>query len=72
MKKLLSPNVQLSLGYEFTPVFATRLAVNAWQSKAGIAGKWADLGDAGTPLYWKWTYVAPSIDFMFDMTNFLW
>ena len=71
MKKLLSPNVQLSLGYEFTPVVSARLAVNAWQSKAGIAGKWADLGDFGAPLYWKWTYVAPSIDVMFDMTHFL-
>lgn len=71
MKKLLSPNVQFSFGYEFTPVVAARLAIDAWQSKAGIAGKWADLGDFGEPVYWKWTYVAPSIDVMFDMTHFL-
>lgn len=71
LKKLLSPNVQLSLGYEFTPVVAARLSVDAWQSKAGIAGKWADLGNVGQELKWKWNYVAPSIDVMFDMTNFL-
>ena len=69
--KLLSPNVQFAVGYEFNPVVKGRFSVNAWQSKAGIEGKWADLGNNGTPLYWKWKYVAPSVDVMFDLTNFL-
>ena len=69
-KDLISYNVQAALGYNFTSAIGARLSVNAWQSKAGIAGKWADLGDFGAPLYWKWTYVAPSIDVMFDMTHF--
>ena len=30
-KDLISPNVQLGLGYNFTPVFAMRLQANAWQ-----------------------------------------
>ena len=34
-KDLLSPNVQLGLGYQFSPVFAARIQANAWQSKGG-------------------------------------
>ena len=30
---LLSPNVQLGLGYQFSPVFGMRLQANGWQSK---------------------------------------
>ena len=29
---LISPNVQLGLGYQFSPVFAMRLQANGWQS----------------------------------------
>ena len=35
-KDLISPNVQVTVGRQFTPVFGARLAVNAWQSRAGI------------------------------------
>ena len=35
---LLSPNVQLGLGYQFSPVFGMRLQANGWQSKGGWAG----------------------------------
>lgn len=66
---LLSPTAQLGVGYQFTPVFAARLSVNAWQSKAGINGKWLPESANGDDLYWKWNYVAPSIDAMFDLTN---
>ena len=34
-KDLISPNVQLGLGYQFSPVFGARLQANAWQSKGG-------------------------------------
>ena len=34
-KDLISPNVQLGLGYQFSPVFGVRLQANAWQSKGG-------------------------------------
>lgn len=34
--KLLSPNVQLGLGYQFSPVFALRLQANGWQSKGEV------------------------------------
>ena len=58
--KLLSPNAQLAVGYQFSPVFGLRLAVNAWQSK-GIY----------KPETWKWNYVAPTVDAMFNLTNLL-
>ncbi len=65
--QLISPNAQLSLGYQFSPVFGTRLSVNAWQSKAGI-----DLNRYSTiDEQWSWKYVAPSIDAQIDMTNLL-
>ncbi len=57
-KDLISPNVQVALGRQFTSVFGARLAANAWQSKAG-------LGDNK----WKWMYVAPGIDLTFNLSN---
>ena len=35
---LVSPNIQVAGGYQFTPVWGLRLAVNAWQSKGGSDG----------------------------------
>ena len=35
---LLSPNLQLGLGYQFSPVFGMRFQINGWQSKGGWAG----------------------------------
>jgi len=63
-KKLVSPNVQIAAGYQFTPVWGLRLAVNGWQSKAGsnlTSGKY----------YWKWNYVAPMADVTIDLTNWI-
>ena len=34
--KLLSPNVQLGLGYQFSPAFAARIQVNGWQSRLQV------------------------------------
>lgn len=62
---LLSPNVQIGVGYEFNPWFAARLSVDFWQSKAGVKR------DANNTYKWSWNYVAPSIDAMFDITNFV-
>ena len=61
-KDLISPNVQVALGRQFTPVFGARLAVNAWQSKAGIDGP-------KSYEKWKWNYVAPGIDLTFNLSN---
>ena len=32
---LISPNAQVTVGYNFNPLVGARLSVNAWQSKAG-------------------------------------
>ena len=61
-KDLISPNVQVALGRQFTPVFGARLAVNAWQSKAGLEAN-------GNTYKWKWNYVAPGIDLTFNLSN---
>jgi len=61
--KLLSPNAQVALGYQFGPVIGARLAVNAWQSKAG----W-NVND-NDYYKWKWNYVAPMVDVTFNLSN---
>ena len=63
-KDLLSPNVQVAVGYQFTPVWGLRLAANGWQSKAGsklTSGKYD----------WKWKYVSPTLDATLDLTNLI-
>ncbi|MCR4995005.1 MAG: OmpA family protein [Bacteroidales bacterium] len=57
--KMISPNGQIALGYQFTPVWALRLAVNGWQSKGGF-------GNNDT---YKWNYVAPGLDVKFNIVN---
>lgn len=80
---LISPNVQVSVGRQFTPVFGVRLGINAWQSRAGIELNSFDYnipaGEGGqTPnkvtvpggtTSWKWMYVAPGIDLTFNLSN---
>lgn len=60
--KLLSPNVQVGVGYNFNQVVGTRLTLNTWQSKAGQ-------NVAGNVYKWKWNYVAPMVDATFNLTN---
>ena len=61
-KDLISPNVQLGVGYEFNPVLGLRFSVNAWRSKAG-----SDF--FGNEYKWKWNYVAPMLDLKVNLTN---
>ena len=68
-KDLISPNVQLGLGYNFSPVFAMRLQANAWQSKGGWSAFRAQKGDAPYTNDYKFKYVAPGLDFMFNLSN---
>lgn len=60
--KLLSPNAQLGIGYNFNKVIGARLSVNAWQSKAGQKF-------LGETYKWKWNYAAPMVDATVDLTN---
>lgn len=59
-KNLISYNAQLGLGYNFCPVIGARLSVNGWQSKAGMKD---------SDIKWKWKYMAPAIDFTFNLSN---
>ncbi len=66
---LLSPNVQVGLGRQWNPWFATRLSVNAWQSMGGYNGI-DELGKiAAVNTTYKFKYVAPSLDFVFNLSN---
>lgn len=67
---LLSYNVQAALGYNFSKIFGARLAVNAWQSKAGICNdEFRLVADPSFNESWKWKYVAPSVDLTVNLTN---
>ena len=57
--KLISPAAQIGIGYQFTPVWALRLAANAWESKGGFY----------TNDTYKWNYVTPALDLKFNLVN---
>ena len=58
--KLISPAAQVAVGYQFTPVWALRLAVNGWENK--------DAFEDNTNKY-KWNYVTPALDLKFNLVN---
>lgn len=68
---LLSPNVQLGIGYQFSPVLGMRLQANGWQSKGGWAAYRENIGDTPFSADYKFNYMAPGIDFMFNLSNLL-
>lgn len=68
---LLSPNVQLGIGYQFSPVLGMRLQANGWQSKGGWAAYRENIGDTPFSADYKFNYMAPGIDFMFNLSNML-
>ena len=70
-KDLLSPNVQLGLGYQFSPVFAARIQANAYQSKGGWNGFRTVIGAEPYTNDYKFKYVAPGVDLMFNLSNLL-
>ena len=63
---LLSYNVQATVGRQFSKLWGARLAVNAWQSKAGSKYEYA-----GKEYKWNWKYIAPSIDGTLNLSNAL-
>ena len=60
--KLISPNAQLGFGYQFAPWFGGRIQANGWQSKGGWCAE-------DVPEQYKFKYVAPGIDLMFNLSN---
>ena len=69
LKDQISPNVQLGLGYQFSPVFGIRLQANGWQSKGGWNGYSTSLSVKPITKDYKFNYVAPGLDFMFNLSN---
>lgn len=59
---LLSPTAQIGVGYNFNKVLGARLAINAWQSKAG-----SQMFDK--EYKWDWKYVAPTVDLTANLSN---
>lgn len=60
-KDLLSPNVQLGLGYQFSKVIGARLAFNGWQSRGAF--------DNREIMKYKWKYIAGGLDVTFNLSN---
>ncbi len=66
--KLLSPTAQVGFGYQFTPWLAARISAGAWQSKGSCNGYMVSPGIFTTKVY-KYNYLAPAIDMMFNLSN---
>ena len=66
---LVSPNIQLGVGRQFTPVWGARFSINAWQSKGGINN--FDNGMNIGKDKFSWKYIAPEIDGTLNLTNAL-
>ena len=58
---LLSPSAAISLGYQFSPVFAARLNANGWQGKGAI--------NTGKAEVYKYNYLEGAVDLMADLAS---
>ena len=68
---LISPNIQLGVGRQFSPIWGARFSVNSWQSKGGINEySWADGAKVGKEKY-NWKYIAPMVDGTLNLSNAL-
>lgn len=66
---LFNPNAQITVGYNFTPSFGLRLAVNGWQSRGAI--DFTPYGGATQYYNWKYNYVAPTLDAVINLSNLI-
>ncbi len=69
---LLSGNFQAAVGYNFSPVWGLRLAIDSWQSKGGtdFSHYSNNLRNLGVQT-WKYNFVAPTLDVTCDLTNWI-
>ena len=58
---LLSPSAAVSLGYQFSPVFAARINANAWQGKGAV--------NVGQAEVYKYNYVEGAVELMADLAS---
>ena len=68
-KDILSPNIQGAIGYQFSPVFGLRAQMNGLWSKSGWAGFRSKVGEKPYNAKYKFKYIAPGVDFMFNLSN---
>lgn len=66
---LNSLNAQLTAGYQFTPIWGARIALDGFQSKAGTAKYVAN--PLSKQYQWSWNFIAPTVDATFNVTNAL-
>ena len=67
--KLISPNFQGGIGYQFTPVFGLRGQMNGIWSRGGWNGYYVNKDNPSYTNNYKFKYVAPGLDFMFNLSN---
>ena len=71
---LISPNIQLGVGRQFSPIWGARFSVNAWQSKGGINIYSSDPDAKGAKVgkeKFNWKYIAPMVDGTLNLSNAL-
>ena len=59
-----------AIGFSSLPVFGLRGQINGIWSKGGWNGYKATWDGAPYTASYKWKYVAPGVDFMFNLSNF--
>lgn len=62
LKDLISPALQLSLGYQYNPLFATRLSISGWEARNQYAYP---------QVKYTWNYVQPAFDALLNVTNLI-
>lgn len=66
---LISPNIQIGVGRQFTSLWGARFSIDSWQSKGGInIYNWADGAKTGKEKY-SWKFIAPQLDATFNLSN---
>ena len=68
---LISPNFQGAIGYQVSPVFGLRGQINGLWSKGGWTGFRSKMREKPYNADYKFKYVAPGVDFMFNLSNLL-
>ena len=59
--KLISPNVQAAVGYQFSKAVGARLAINAWQARGGWETNKTTIVEGMNLDNYKYTYFAPAL-----------
>ena len=66
---LISPNIQIGVGRQFTSLWGARFSIDSWQSKGGInIYSWDNGAKTGKEKY-SWKFIAPQLDATFNLSN---